>query len=213
MTTMLVFIDESGDSGFKFGRGSSTYFVVTAVIFGSNFNADACDRSIEELRRTLRVSPFYEFHFAESPDSIRERFLCRAVTERFAYHAFVLNKRKLYGEMFQDATTFYNFAVSIVCENARPLLVDAKVVIDKCGDRAFKRQLEKHLKQKMTDEDGTCRIRKVGMEASHTNNLVQLADMICGAVARSFNAEGAAAWRFRRLIQSREKRVQLWPKK
>ena len=54
---MLVFVDESGDPGFKFASGSSIFFIVAAAIFPYSFSADACDRSIEELRRTLRL-PF-----------------------------------------------------------------------------------------------------------------------------------------------------------
>lgn len=207
-------MDESGDSGFKFGRGSSNYFVITAVIFNSDFAAEACDRSIECLKRNIRFHLGREFHFSECSDRVREAFFRCVATEDFCYHAFVINKQRLSAQAktFQDGKTFYRFAVSIVCENARGLLSDAKIVIDKNGDRFFRQQLEKHLKQQMTDTDGNCLIRKVGMEASHSNNLVQLADMICGAVARSFNAGSLEGQRFRACLRKREKRVQLWPK-
>ena len=52
----------------------------------------------------------------------------------------------------------------MVCEDARSLLSDAKIVIDKNGDRFFWQQLDHHLKEQMTDADGNCLIRKVGME-------------------------------------------------
>ena len=64
------------------------------------------------------------------------------------------------------------------------------------------------LKAQMTDADGTCRIKKVAMEASHSNNLVQLADMICGAVNRSFTSGDDA---YRTIIKRHEKFVQRWP--
>src|ERR1700676_769337 len=51
----------------------------------------------------------------------------------------------------------------------------------------------------MVDAEGNCRLRKVTMEASHTNNLVQLADMICGAVGRSFTGQNDT---FRALVKS-----------
>ena len=211
---MLVFIDESGDSGFKFGHGSSTFFVVTAAIFGDNFSADACDRSIEALRRTLGFQGSREFHFATSPDRVREEFFRCVVREAFSYHAFVVDKQKLYANAptFRDGKKFYEFAVSIVCENARQLLNEAKIVIDKNGERSFRQQLEKSLKRRMVDQQGRCLIRKVTMEASHSNNLVQLADMVCGAVARSYNTATSEGQRFRKMISTREKRVQLWPK-
>jgi hypothetical protein len=211
---VLVFIDESGDSGFKFSKGSSKYFVIAAVIFTENFAAAACDRSIEALKHQVGFRARREFHFTGCSDNIREAFLRTVASEDFCFHAFVLNKERLWANAptFQDRKSFYRFAVSIVCENARSLLRNAKVVIDKHGDRAFKQQLEKDLKKQMTDENGNCLIRKVGMEASHSNNLVQLADMVCGAVARSFNVNTAEGRRFREYVRRREKRVQLWPK-
>jgi hypothetical protein len=209
---MLVFIDESGDSGRKFNAGSSIYFTCVAAIFSDNFNADACDRSIDELRRGLKLANNYEFHFTNCHDRIRREFLKKVAIEQFRYYGFVLNKAKLFGNQFQDKDGFYDFTVGLICENARNLLRDAKVVIDKCGDREFKRRLEKSLKQRMIQPDGTCCIKKVGMESSHTNNLVQLADMLCGAVTRSYTSNSQRGRSYRALVGRREDRVQFWPK-
>jgi hypothetical protein len=54
-------------------------------------------------------------------------------------------------------------------------------------------------------------IRKVKVQDSQKNNLVQLADMVCGAVARSYTQKEDAQ-RCRRLIAHREIYVQFWPK-
>jgi hypothetical protein len=211
---MLVFIDESGDSGFKLDRGSSRYFVIVAVIFTDEFSASACERAIDCLRRELSFPPCWEFHFKKCPDKVREAFFRRVANERFWYHAFVLDKQKLCASAptFRDGKSFYQFAVSIVCDNARSLLQDAKIVIDKTGDRPFRQELQKRLRRHITDDAGRCLIRKVGMEPSHSNSLVQLADMVCGAVSRSIQTGRAKGDIFRKLISSREKRVQLWPK-
>ena len=50
---MLVFIDESGDSGLKIGEGSSRYFTVALVVFEDREEATACDQRIELLKREL----------------------------------------------------------------------------------------------------------------------------------------------------------------
>ncbi len=209
---MLVFVDESGDPGFKFASGSSIFFIVVAAIFPDSFSADACDRSIEELRRTLRLPLRYEFHFSHCSDRVRREFFKKVVTDQFQYHGFVLNKPRLYGNRFNDQQGFYDFTVGLVCENAGPLLRDAIVVIDKCGDREFKQKLAKSLKARMTDGDGNCRLKKVRMESSHNNNLVQLADMLCGAVGRSFASTDANGGELRKIVSRREERVQFWPR-
>jgi hypothetical protein len=211
---MLVFIDESGDCGMKFDRGSSSYFVITAVLFGDNFSADACDRGIDELRRKLSIRRDFEFHFTNCNDSLRHKFLEHIAFEEFRYYAFILNKQKLFADSFRnDPNEMYRVAAKFTCENARPHFHNAKVVIDKTGDREFKRKLEAALKSIMTDADGQCQIRKVKMEHSHSNNLVQLADMVCGSVARDYNSgHSAAGMKFRQIVRKREERVQFWPK-
>jgi hypothetical protein len=205
---MLVLIDESGDCGLKFGKGSSDYFACVAVVFTDSFSMNACDRTIDGLRMEMKKPSNFEFHFSSSPDKTRRLFLGRVSHDDFRYAGFVVDKRKLYGRKFQNPKEFYEFSVGIVCEQVRPLLNDAKVIIDENGDRAFRQKLEKLLKSQMTDKDGICRIKKVAMQTSHSNNLLQLADMVCGAVMRSYTASDHS---FRDLVRKREKFVQLWP--
>ena len=54
-------------------------------------------------------------------------------------------------------------------------------------------------------------IRKVQMEDSSKNSLIQLADMACGAVARSFS-DRKDAQSYRHIIRRKEAYVQVWPK-
>jgi hypothetical protein len=205
---MLVLIDESGDCGLKFGNGSSELFVCVAVVFSDAFSADACERAINGLRFKLHKPTGFEFHFSECSNRVREAFFKTVNHETFRYAGFVVDKRKLYGERFRDPKQVYEFSVGIVCEQVKPLLHNSKIILDKSGDRAFKLRLEKTLKRQMTNLDGSCNIRKVTMEHSHSNSLVQLADMVCGALARSCATSDD---RFRDLIRGREKFVQTWP--
>jgi U3 small nucleolar ribonucleoprotein component len=206
---VLVLIDESGDCGLKFGKGSSDYFTCVAVVFSDEFSMSACDRTIDGLKMEIKKLSSFEFHFASTSDKIRRLFLERVSHDSFRYAGFVVDKRRLYGNRFRNPKEFYEASVGYVCEHVKPLLHNAKIIIDKNGDRAFRQQLEKRLKAQMTDKDGTCRIRKVAMETSHSNNLLQLADMICGAVMRSYNSSDSS---FRELVKKREKFVQLWPR-
>jgi hypothetical protein len=86
---------------------------------------------------------------------------------------------------------------------------NGKVVIDKNGDREFLRRLQASLR-KLSNPQGIQIVRKVVMQDSRSNNLVQLADMTCGAVARSIISEDHD---YRSILRKngREKRVQCWP--
>jgi Protein of unknown function (DUF3800) len=191
--------------------GSSEFFVVTLVLFEDNDEAAACDQKIAQVRRALHLHQHFEFHFNSCSDKLRVEFLNAVSPCGFFYHSFVLNKAKLWGQGFRDKNSFYKYTTGLVFENAKPHLRQAKVVIDKRGNREFRKQLAKYLNNKINRSDPGSIIKRVSMEASHSNNLIQLADMLCGAVGRSFNLKKENRGMYRRIIQHREIRVQVWP--
>src|SRR5690606_37977179 len=130
----------------------------------------------------------------------------------FGYHSIVINKRKLTSERFCKKEEFYIFACKIVLDNAAKELTDATVILDKCGSWEFQRKLCGHLRREVNIPDApTVVIKKLKTQDSKTNNLLQLADMICGAVARSYS-DKKDPHMYRKWIRPREKRVQFWPK-
>lgn len=208
----LVFLDESGDPGFKFGEGSSTYFVVTLIVIPDALSAQTLDDTISNLRLRLRTSPGYEFHFTATCAAWRESFVKEVNGLNFRYHSIVINKPLLSGEGFRVKESFYKFACKIVLQNAQRELANATVVLDGCGSREFQRQLGSYLRRSINEPDAPhVAIRKLKIQDSRKNNLLQLADMVCGAVARSFSAKKDAKI-YRRWLEPREGRVQFWPK-
>lgn len=210
---MLAFVDEAGDPGLKLEKGSSRYFIVTLVIFEEHDEAEAADSRIGLLRRELGLQSDFEFHFTETPERIKEAFFDAIVPYGFFYFSIVVNKTKLYGPGFKFKESFYKYAASLVFENAKQHLVDAIVIFDGSGNREFKRQLKTYLARKVNTREGAGKIRKVKLQDSRRNNLIQPADMVCGAVARSFKRKRRKGQRdFRRKISHREIYVQFWPK-
>ena len=209
---MLVFIDESGDPGFKLDSGSTEYFIVTLVAFEENDEAQLTDQRIQLLKHELGFPPDFEFHFNSVKGTYRESFLSAVASYGFFYFTIVVNKRKLKGEGFKFKESFYKYACSLVFENAKPYLKNATVVIDGSGSREFRRQLGSYLRRRINDTKGDARvIGKIKIQDSKRNNLLQLADMICGAVARSYSQKEDAET-YRRLVAHREIYVQFWPK-
>jgi hypothetical protein len=98
----------------------------------------------------------------------------------------------------------------MVTDTLRPYIKSATLTFDKCGDRVFKTELAKYLKGR-TNEENEEVIRKIKFEESHTNQLLQLADMICGAVARSRKTEKDNPDRFRNIVKQREWILRVWP--
>jgi hypothetical protein len=124
----------------------------------------------------------------------------------------VINKAKITSRGLSYKDSFYKYVCSLAFENARHLLEDAIIVIDGSGSREFRQQLQSYLKRKINDSSESVKcIRKVKINDSKQNNLLQLADMVCGAVAKGYQ-DGKTDESYRKIIRPREGYVQFWPK-
>lgn len=209
---MLVFIDESGDPGMKLAGRSSRQFIVTLLAFEDNDEALAADQRIGLLKRELRFPDHFEFHFNQLRPDYRQEFLKAVSPYDWFYFSIVINKEKLTGKGFQFPDSFYKYTCGLVFENAKQYLNEATVVIDGSGSRRFRRELSSYLRKRVNDpKEGTRYIHQVKLQDSQKNHLLQMADMVCGAVARSFKEKDDAQI-YRKLISHREMYVQFWPK-
>lgn len=209
---MFVFIDESGDTGLDISKGATRYFAIFMVVFEDREEALACDQRIDLLRRELRLDLRYEFHFHRNSNRVREAFFKVVLPYQFFYYGIVVNKEKLFGQGFHNKESFYKYASGLLFENAKERLEHATVIIDESGRQLFKYQLAAYLKRKINIENHHRYIKKVKMQDSKRNNLLQLTDMIAGAVHRSLIDAGKDGQRFRAIIKPREIYVQMWPK-
>ena len=209
---MLVFIDESGDTGLKIEKGASRFFVIALMIFEDHDEAIACDQRIQLLKKELGYPPDFEFHFYNNSDKVRRKFLEATAPYSFFFLPMVINKnpKKLYGEGFQHKTSFYKFTCGLVFENAKPYLKNAIVKVDKSGNELFRSELAKYLKKKVNQSDHQL-IKSVKMERSSSNNLLQLADYIAGVVNRKVQEKKNSDDYFR-FIAHKAIGFQVWPK-
>lgn len=209
---MLVFIDESGCPGMKVEGASTAFFTVTLLAFEDHDEATACDQRIGLLKRELGWRDHEEFHFNKMRPDYRRKFLEAVAPYQFFYFAIVLNKSKLSGKGFQFPDSFYKYTCNLVFQNAKPHLSNAIVVIDGSGSRKFRLELSTYLRKRINDAgSGVCHIKKVKLQNSHANHLLQMADVVCGAVARSFTDKPDAK-EYRQIISHREFSVQYWPR-
>lgn len=209
---MLCFVDESGDPGLKTDIGSSKYFTVALVLFEDNEEAIACDKRINKLRSDLNLAVDYEFRFSKISERRKIEFFNSVLPFNFFYLAVTINKSALYGEGFKYKNSFYKYTCSLVFENAKAYLDNATVIFDGSGSRKFKFELQQYLKKKI-NEKGMLKIKKVKLQDSHKNNLIQLADMVCGAIGYSYKGKEKYPIKFRQMLSHREIFCQVWPKK
>jgi hypothetical protein len=208
---MLVFVDESGDLGFKFKRGSSPFFSIALVVFESGEAALACQRAIEGLQKTLNLPARYEFKFHDDSHRRRLQLLSTVAKYDFVCYTFTLDKGspRLTREGFKHKESAYKWVCKTALDNAKPLLRDATVIIDGSGDRTFRRQMRSYLRGQIN----TKRRRYIGsvkIGRSPGDPLLQLADYAAGVTNRLYRGKtGAEAYDQYLRLKRRSQRI--WP--
>jgi hypothetical protein len=194
---MLVFIDESGDAGFKIARGSSALFGVGMIIFADGNCARETQSAIAALHSRLRPGP--EFKFSKCSYAVRDGYFRGVAKLPFAVRALVVDKQAIYSQSLRgSADMFYNYFVRQLMAYDGGTLATARVRIDGSGDREFKRELCAYLRRSLGE-----RIKDVKMSDSRRDPLTQLADMYIGAIVRAERTDRADARRWREILEPR----------
>lgn len=179
---MLIFIDDSGDPGFKIQKGSSPIFVIALVIFGDYLEAEKTSLAIKELRRKLKVSDKYEFKFNKTNRNFRNKFFYTVKNFRFKVRAIVAKKEVIHSPRLRsEKEDFYNYIIMQVLQHNGGSIHNAKLRFDKRGEKSLRDQLRVYLSDRL-DNKNTKIFTDLKFVDSRQNTLVQLADMVADAI-------------------------------
>lgn len=174
MPKQLVFIDESGDPGFK--SNSSQNFAFALVIFDDMDNAEAVDKAISQIAVMCKHKS--EFKYSKSCNNVKNTFFTEISKYPFKAKVIYVNKMIVQSsELRQDSNKFYNYFLKQVITHAN--LTQASIKIDGKKD-AVKQELVYYLRTQARES-----VAKIKYEDSKNNRLIQLADMIVGLVAHA----------------------------
>ena len=188
---MHIFIDDSGDPAFKMAKGSTKYLVIACAIFETNSDAEETSMAIEKYRLALKFDDKHEFRFSKTKPNIRNTFLREVANYNFFVRAIVIDKRNIHSEYFRkNNKSLYNFAIKEVLTKSKHLIRNAGVKIDGSGGREMRQALQNYLKLQVNQSDVQS-ISKIKLVDSKSDNLIQLADMLAGAIRRSFEGDDA----------------------
>ena len=201
----MVFIDESGDAGFKTDKGSSPVLVVAAVIFDSPEQAERTAEAIGHLRQQLGKSQRFQFHFSNLSRDWREQFFAAVRECPFRVRAIVMAKDRIYpsSQLRRRGDYFYNYTVRCLLNDTLGKIENAKVFVDGDAGRESLRAMVAYLRRECNTE-GRCVIKQVKFVPKRENNvLVQLSDMVASGLARSYRKDKGDAGVYRRLLEPR----------
>ena len=181
--------DEAGETGFRFERGSTTFFVYSAVLTD---DLQALREYVDEMRARLRVTSLKEFKFHKSSDAHRRAFLTGLQPLDFVVRALAVNKTRLplsFHEM--GKLGFYAFFLNDLIQRipASELGQTGLILDQSDGVEKTVRMLREQLKA--SGKMGS--IKRIAARRSRSENALQVADMVAGAILRSVTT-GDHSW-------------------
>lgn len=199
---MLVFIDESGDAGFKIEKGSTRFFVISLVIFDDDLEAEKTALAIKELKRELGFPDTLEFKFHDSRKEVREKFLSTIKPYKFKIRSLVVDKRKITSlKLKQDRRSFYSYFIKTVLKHSNNSIFEAHIKIDGSGDRVFRKSFMSYLRRELNSKQKKI-IKNCKMVNSKGNVLIQMADMVAGSIRRGHEDTRKDAKIYRKIIKN-----------
>lgn len=200
---MRIFIDESGDTGFKIPKGSTTVFAIALVIFEDDLDAEETALKIKKYRRLLNKRDTYEFKFSKSSKELRISFLNEVKNCRFKVRAIVFTKESIYSNNLRKSKEkFYSYALKSLLEHNNNTIEDACVYVDGLGEREFRKSLTRYLKTYL-NSGGKNILKRLKFRDSNKDVLIQLADMVVGAIRKSYDDSVNDSKCYREIIKKR----------
>jgi len=180
----LIFIDDSGDPGLKLNRMASRYFVITCVVFDDCVCAEEASATIKRLKHDLNIKQTTEFHFKS--DSHKRRLQFFEGTKRINYRvrAIVVDKKHFNAPAKMDADNFYKFIIKEVLDKYKDMKT-ARVYLDGGGGRNYRKRTVSYFRKSL-NKTGR-KMSDFKFVDSETDNLIQLADMVAGAIRKKYN--------------------------
>ena len=179
----LVFIDDSGDPGFKLGSGSSSHFVMACVIFDDPLDAEEVSLAIKKYRRSINWADHREFKFNKTYKKYVKELLTIVARLNFRVRAICIDKSIIRShELKNKQDSFYSYAIKEVLSKTATL-DNADVRLDGHSGREYKKSAITYLRREVNARDS--KIKKVRFVDSGTNTLIQLADIVAGSILRS----------------------------
>lgn len=183
-----IFLDESGDLGFK--PTSSRWFIFTIAMVS---DPRALERVVKRVWRPLRRKhkKLGELHAYHADDITRTRVLSRLnELDDLRILCTILNKQKVHIDLQNQKNYLYNYTANILLErlHTKDVLKLGEPIHLYIDRKDTKKQLRENFVRYLTTSmtkrrDGTF---KVELHSSHENKSLQAVDFISWAVFRKY---------------------------
>jgi Protein of unknown function (DUF3800) len=189
---MFVYLDESGDAGFRFTKGSSRFLIVTLLLVDDPIPIQA---AVDDVRRALGFNPYDEFKFNHSDEAVRLRVLRELRRQRFSAQALVVDKTLILRSDLRRQDALYDELVRTILVYASDAILDATLVLDQSvKSRRRQDHLSTLLRQALNTDPQAPRVAHVVYHESHRDNLNRPPTWYRGQFMRDFTVERIATF-------------------
>jgi hypothetical protein len=173
--------DEAGDVSLNFEKGASRYFV---PVFISTQSPDALRARLAALREELGVSERHEFKFHRMTDAnLRQQVFSALAHADFKAWGLIVDKTRL-PKIFDNTngiTRYMHFITELLSVIPVEFQKDATLILDEFGSTP---DLRTELRRAMIERHMPRLFKHVIVRPSNRESLIQIADLIAGAVMR-----------------------------
>jgi hypothetical protein len=183
----LAFVDEYGQANLDADEPDvGPHFILTAVLV-DEAEAGAVRAAVEEVRaRHFQTGELRSKRLAKNPARFRQ-VLEELAPLPFKFYAVVVDKREIHADSalaFKDS--FYEFLSGLLYRKLFDAFPNLHVTADEFGREDFMEDFARYL---VANHRDTLFDRpRVTFAASKNEPLVQLADVVCGALARTYDS-------------------------
>ena len=202
MSKQLIFIDDSGDPGFKFRRHSNKYFVICCLIFDDWLDAEETGVGMKLLKRELGIKQEFELKFSKTSPKWRQTILHAVKKFNYSIRAIVVDKSKFDISAKGTADTFYQFVIKEVLARYSDMK-NAKVYLDGSGGKNYRLRNATFFRKELNKAGK--KLDSFKIVDSKSDNLIQIADFIAGAIHRKYEKGDKSCYQI-----IRTKIVDLW---
>jgi len=182
MKRNFLFIDDSGDIGFK--DESSSHFLIAAVLVVDEEKKQTINDAIDAFRQSLGWTELHEFKFNKVEKKIVLDFINVVKQYDFSSYVMVLDKSKINRDEIPKNKALLYFR--IIKEMLLKLeLSNPVITIDGRADKLYAKEIKTFLRKGLKEKG--VHGSRVFLVDSRKNSLIQLTDIIAGSVARSYN--------------------------
>lgn len=183
-----IFLDESGDLGFK--KTSSKWFIFTIVLTNNHKKIEKVIKNIRKgLKKKYKLKELHAYH----ADSVTKHRMLKKLSglEDLKVLCIVLNKEKVYIDLQKQKNYLYNYTANILLDrlhNKKIIKTDEPIslYIDQKDTKKFIREnFENYLKDNLVKRGNSGKI-EIKIKPSHTEKCLQAVDFVSWAIFRKY---------------------------